>query len=117
MQPSREDSKEKSHKEDPLDVFSGNYGLTPYDFILALYAQLGTKVWIVDSGTNQHCSNNINLFSAYKPQPLTIYTRNDIAISPGRGSVNLSIKRSFGEFLRVHLTEIRYTPNSLLNMI
>lgn len=37
MQPSREAAKDKSYDEDPLNVFSRNYGLTPHDSVLALY--------------------------------------------------------------------------------
>lgn len=117
MQQHYDDNKGKQYEDDSLDVFSDNYGLTQHESILALYAQLGIEVWIADSRTNQHFCNNTQLFSSYEPHPLCIGTGNGATNSPGRGFVNLSIRNSLGEFLHVHLTNVRYTPNSLLNMI
>lgn len=117
MQPPPREEKGKFLNEEETDIFSSNYGLTSHAAALALYAQLGTKIWIADSGTNQHCCNHLSLFSFYEPHPLSIGTGNGAAISPGRGTVDLSIQQSSGSFVNIHLVDVRYTPTSLLNMI
>lgn len=44
------------------NIFFWNFSSTKESDLIALHAQLGVEIWIVDLGTNQHCYNNIELF-------------------------------------------------------
>lgn len=83
---------EVAHGEKGVDVFSGNYGCTTKFDVIALNDQLGSEIWIVDSSTNQHCYNDLALFSIYEIHPLNIGI--GTIVFPGRGSVKLSIAQS-----------------------
>lgn len=100
-----------------FDVLSSSYGMLGQTIALALHAQLGSEVWIAGSRANQHCCNDRNLFLSYEPLPLMIGTGNGATISPGRGSIKLSLLQSTGNYLSILLDDVRHTPGSMLNMI
>lgn len=104
-------------EEKEFDVFFGSYSLTDHSIALVLQAQLGSEIWIADSRANQHCCNNQSLFLTYEIHALMIGIGNGATISPGRGSVELSLGQSSTSFLNILLTDVRHTPSSMLNMI
>ena len=74
-------------------------------------------MWIADSGATEHFCIQKRHFIDYVEDPHYIKTGNGSALSPGKGSVPLKLKKSSGKLTHVVLTNVRHMPNSFVNTI
>ncbi|CAM6127224.1 unnamed protein product [Calypogeia fissa] len=111
--PPREES--RSHFDS--EFVSGHFLTADATSFIESNVAASQSLWIADSGATHHFCNNRDFLVDYQESPLNINTGNGTTISPGFGTVHLSVLRSDSQFHPISLAQVRFMPSCRVNTI